>query len=207
MKTRYLILLVAAFSFNLFAQDSEPATPPTYDDATSLKLKVYKLALSTNADCSAPTTVVDSTSGIQSDLVGKQTFGSGKIASGTYKCVIVEISKLVSVTSAACTTPATYTLCSDTQQSKLANGSNVACSGGTGNDQRIALYFTTLAATNTGNNVFLPPANASDTANGVTLASPIGYPTNKQGVIKIKKQIVTGTCNGIDTPTFGFSVP
>ncbi|MBS0618099.1 MAG: hypothetical protein JSR44_07920 [Spirochaetes bacterium] len=205
MKTMRWMLLLATLGVNLFSQDSQPAV--SYDDATSLKLKIYKLALSTNADCSAPTTVVDSTSGVQADLVGKQTFASGKIANGTYKCVIAEISKLVSVTSAACTTPATYTLCNDTQQSKLSNGSNVTCSGGTGNDQRIALYFTTLAATNTGNNVFLPPTNASDTANGVTLVSPIVFPTNKQGVIKIKKQIVSSACNDIDTPTYGFGVP
>lgn len=145
--------------------------------ATSIQVKVYKLAVAASADCTAPTTVFESTNGVEADLVGKQTFASGKIANGTYKCVIAEISKLVSVTSATCTTPATYTLCSDTQQSKLSNGSNVTCSGGTGSDQRIALYFTTLAATNTGSNVFLPPANASDTA------------------------------NGIDTPTYGFGVP
>lgn len=161
--------------------DAEPAGTEGIEQgpgpATSIQAKVYKLAVAASADCTAPTTVFESTNGVQADLVGKQTFGSGKIANGTYRCVIIEMSKLASVTSATCSAPASYPLCSDGQQSKLTSGSNVTCSGGAGNDQRIALYFTTLAATNTGNNVFLPPTSASDTA------------------------------NGIDTPTYGFGVP
>ena len=83
----------------VFSQDAEP--PATTLDATSIKIKFYKLAVSTSADCSSPTTVFESTVGVQSDMLTSPTFGKGKIPSGTYRCMMIEISKLMNTAAAS----------------------------------------------------------------------------------------------------------
>lgn len=194
----------------VFGQDAEPAgTEGVYEDATTLKLKIFKLAIAANADCSTPVTVFESASGVEADLIAKQNFGSGKIPNGTYNCVIIEMSKNITTTAAvsACTTPKASSLCVDSWASKLINGSDITCSGGNTNDQRVALYFTTLATENSGNRIFLPPLSGSDTTSGAKLDAAIVFPSKKKGVLKVKKHIVdTVTCSAAGA-TFGFGVP
>lgn len=204
--TYFLIAPVTFLMIPASAQDSQP--PQTIVDATSIKFKLYKLAVSTSADCSSPTTVFESTAGIQSDMLTSPTFGKGKMPSGTYRCMMIEVSKLINTTAGGtCTTPKNNLICSDTQQSKLIDGSAVTCSGGTANDQRVVLYFTTLSAGNTGTRALLPPTSGSDTTSGMVLSNPIVFPTNKKAVLRIVKQMIVDTTCDSATPTISISVP
>lgn len=200
------ILFLTGLAFSVAAQDSEP--PATTLDATSIKLKLYKFAVSANADCTNATTVFESAVGIESDMLTSPTFGKGKIPSGTYRCIMIEVSKLMNTAAGGtCTTPKNNLLCADAQQSKLVDGSNVTCSGGTSNDQKVVLYFTTLSAGNTGTRALLPPTNSSDTTSGMVLSNPIVFPTNKKAILRIVKQMISSVnCNSA-TPTISISVP
>ncbi len=189
----------------VFAQDAEPAVE--IRDATSIKYKIYKIALSASAECTNPVTLLESPTGVQSDLLATPTFAKGKISAGTYRCVLIELSKNINTTSSApCTVPRDNLICADNQESKLIGGTPVTCSGGTGNDQRVVLYYTTLSAQTSGTRVFLPPTGAADTTSGVTLTTPIVFPTNKRAAVRINKRIIhSGTC-GLDTVNFSISV-
>lgn len=202
-----LAVVILAFSSVILAQDSDPSTPAPLLNATSIKYKVYKIALSTSAECTNPVTLIESAAGVQSDLLSTPTLAKGKIASGTYRCIMVELSKIVNTTSTGtCTTAQNNLICADGQDSKLINGTAVSCSGGTGNDQRVVLYYNTLSASTSGNRVLLPPTSAADTTSGVTLGTPVVFPTNKRAAVRINKQVIQdGTCN-ISNPTFSISI-
>lgn len=204
MKKLILVFSVCLIGMAPFsAQDTDPTT--TIDNATTLKFKIFKLALSTSAQCTSPITVFESTTGLEADLIGKPTFGKGKVPSGTYPCIMVEASKIVNATSSLCTATNSV-VCSDTWESKLINGTSVTCSGGVGNDQRVVYYFTTLSATNTGSRILLPPTGPADTTSGISLASPgIVFPTNKKAVFKVKKQIVNSAGCSVTGPTFSLT--
>ncbi|WP_157210348.1 hypothetical protein [Turneriella parva] len=168
---------------------------------------MYKIALSTSAECTNPVTLIESAAGVQSDLLSTPTLAKGKIASGTYHCIMVELSKIVNTASTgACTTAQNNLICADGQDSKLINGTAVSCSGGTGNDQRVVLYYNTLSASTSGTRVLLPPTSAVDTTSGVTLGTPVVFPTNKRAAVRINKQVIQdGTCT-ISNPTFSISI-
>lgn len=199
-------LFLTSLALPLAAQDSEPAVSTL--DATSIKLRLYKFAVSANADCTNATTVFESSAGIQSDMLTSPTFGKGKIPSGTYRCMMIEVSKLMNTAAGGtCTTPKNNLLCADAQQSKLVDGSAVTCNGGTSNDQKVVLYFTTLSAGNTGTRALLPPTNSSDTTSGMVLSNPVVFPTNKKAVLRIVKQMISSATCDSTTPTISISVP
>jgi len=191
----------------IHSQDADPATPPTID-ATSIKYKVYKIAMSLSAECTNPVTLLESAAGVQSDLMTTPTFAKGKIAAGTYRCVMVELSKNINTTAGGtCTTARDNLICPDSDTSKLINGTSVTCSGGTGNDQRVVLYYTTLSAQTSGARALLPPLNGTDTTSGVTLSTPIVFPTNKKAAVRINKTFInSGSCATTGYPTFSISV-
>jgi hypothetical protein len=202
----YLVFLFAtSWLFPVMAQDAEPAAE--IRDATSIKYKIYKIALSSSAECTSPVTLLESATGVQSDLLATPTFAKGKISSGTYRCVMVELSKNINTTTTApCTAPRDNLICAEGQESKTISGTPVTCTGGTGNDQRIVLYYTTLSGQTSGARVFLPPTDASDTSSGVTLTTPIVFPTNKRAAVRINKRVINGTTCGLDTVNFSISV-
>lgn len=202
----FIPVLCLMLSFEAFSQDAEPAV--TINDATSIKAKVYKFAVSTSAECTNPTTIFESASGIEADLITKPSFGKGKIANGTYRCLMVEVSKIVNTTGpGGCTTPKDNLICADGQQSKLVSGTNVTCAGGATSDQRVAIYFNTLSTNNSGNRVLLPPISGTDTTSGVTLNAPLVFPTNNKGSMKIKKSIIKSDNCTLDGVTFSFTSP
>ncbi len=208
MKLRITLIraiFLSLVTVSVFGQDAEPAAE--IRDATSIKYKIYKIALSTSAECTSPVTLLESATGVQSDLLATPTFAKCKIPAGTYRCVMIELSKNINTTSTApCTTPRDNLICADSQESKLIAGTPVTCSGGTGNDQRVVLYYTTLSAQTSGTRVFLPPTGGADTTSGVTLTTPIVFPTNKRAAVRINKQIINGTTCGLDTVNFSISV-
>lgn len=197
------ILALALAPKLLIAQDAEPA-PTTYPEvASSIKIRVYKLAVSTSAECTAPITVFENAAGVEADLVSKPTFGKGKIPSGTYNCMMIELSKVINVTGQnVCTTPTDKLICPDGTTSQTIGSStaeNVTCTGGTTNNQRVTLYFTTQATRNEAYTyearVLLPPLNSTDTNSGINLPSALVYPSTRRGVLSIKKSILNTGCN------------
>ncbi len=206
MKKTIIFATFLGFSSAIFSQDSEPAT--TIVDATSIKFKLYKVAFSNNADCTSPSVFFESAAGVQADMLTSPTFGKGKMTAGTYRCLMLEVSKLINTTAAGtCTTPTNNLICTDTQQSKLINGDPVTCTGGTGADQKVVLYFTTLSAGNTGTRALLPPINASDTTSGLVLSNPIVFPTSKKAILRIVKALINSNTCAVSNPTISISVP
>ena len=53
-------------------------------DASSLKLQVYSVMLSTSAQCTSPVTVFSSATATEVDFLAAPTLGSGNPPDGTY---------------------------------------------------------------------------------------------------------------------------
>lgn len=179
-------------------------------NASSLKLTVYKFAVSTSADCSSPATVFTSVAGVEVDMVAGGTFGAGSLDAGTYPCVMIETSKIVKITptgGATCVAAFNDVICNDSgQTSKLLDGTTTTCSGGISNNQHVVMYLNTLrTAANCGNNCFLPPTSATDTTGGIKLTNPFVVTTDAAGTLTITKGFITdGTPCSTTAPTFAF---
>lgn len=91
MKKIALAMLMA-----LSTQLAFSATSPT-----SLKIKVYQVAVALSADCSSPTVIFSSASGTEKDFMTNPTLGSGSIADGTYNCVMITMDDVIKFTPAA----------------------------------------------------------------------------------------------------------
>lgn len=129
-------------------------------DASSLRLKVYKMAVSTSPDCSNPTVVVSNSSPSYSDFKTNPTLGSGTVADGNYPCVIIEFSDNIKMTPSGngsrcfSSTETTNDVCRETTTSTLIDGSTVTCDSG---DNRVAMYLTTAASATSQSDAFNPP--------------------------------------------------
>jgi hypothetical protein len=208
---KYLITISAACLLTnaAFAQDAEPALQEL--DASSILVTVYKIALSTSNLCTNPTTIFESSSGVQVDLKQTPTMGKGKINNGMYHCLMVEVSKIIRTAASTtqdgnpnttCTTAVNRRICADNQASKLVNGTAVTCldaQNGANLPQRVTLFFTTLSTNSNvdtlGANTLLPPQSAGDTTHGLSMSGPITYPTNKKARLRLKKKILVSNSN------------
>jgi len=65
---------------------------------SSLNMKIYSLAVSTDEFCSDPITVFSNEDPVEVDLADNPTLGSGEIPDGTYPCIIIEITDTFSYT-------------------------------------------------------------------------------------------------------------
>lgn len=171
-----LLVVLAAVSFGA-------AATPAGDlhlNASSLKFKVYKMAVSTSANCSSPTVVIDNgTSPLEVDVKGTSPyFGSGVVANGTYPCVMFVISDTIKYKGQASASgncsPSVETsrdLCrlNNGGTSQLLDGSTFNC---TNSEDQVVIYLSTNTATNPSGNGFVPPTSAGS-QDGVTLASAL----------------------------------
>ena len=129
-------------------------------DASSLRLKVYKMAVSTSPDCSNPTVVVSNSSPSYTNFKTNPTLGSGNVADGNYPCVIIEFSDNIKMTPSGngslcfSSTETTNDVCRETTTSTLIDGSPVTCDSG---DNRVAMYLTTAASATSQSDAFNPP--------------------------------------------------
>lgn len=190
--------------------------PPV--DASSLKLKVYSIMLSTSSLCTSPITVFSSAVPTEVDFLASPTLGSGNPADGTYNCVIIKMSDNIkfkpTTSSGSCVSGVEYVndVCrSDnggTTQAPDAVGAATSC---TGTDPLpvpdiVHLYLTTNALAGTGGNTFLQPTSSSST-NGIKLISPLVVAgTAKSKFVVNAAGAVDGsnsTC-GMNPPAFGF---
>lgn len=132
--------------------------------ASSIKLKVYKMAVSSSPLCTNLITVLDNGSTpTEVDFLSNPNLGSGTLANGTYPCVVIEFSDLVKFrpsansTSLNCSTATEYTLdvcrAGGGDSSVLINGTTTNCTGTSGNattygapgDDRVAMYISTAS--------------------------------------------------------------
>lgn len=82
---------------------------------TSMLVKFYGLAVSTNTDCSSPQLVFDISSSPQTyDMYANPTIFSGNLSNGTYECVIMRISDNLRFTVDSAAVAAHPSYCVDT---------------------------------------------------------------------------------------------
>ncbi|MGZ3687699.1 MAG: hypothetical protein ACXVBW_05335 [Bdellovibrionota bacterium] len=183
-------------------------------DTSSTKLKIYKFAVSASALCTNPVTVFSSTAGTSTDILQAPTIGTGTLAKGTYSCVIIEASKLISFVPAAntgtnCVSGTTYSIniCSDGTTSKLVDGTSVSCSGGATNDQKVAFYLTTQSTDTIGTHAFSPPTLSTDTSSGIKLSSALTISADASGTFVVDGRGAvrdTGSVCDFGPPLFSF---
>jgi len=188
-------------------------------DASSLKLQVYSVMLSTSPLCTSPVTVFSSATPTEVDFLAAPTLGSGNPPDATYECVIIKMSDLIkftpSTSAGLCSASVQYTadVCrSDnggTTQAPDAAGVPSTC---TGTDaapvsDAVYLYLTTNATAGSGGgSTFLQPTGPSST-NGLNLTAPLvvaGTAKSKFIVNATGKVGDDGVSCGMNPPVFGF---
>jgi hypothetical protein len=158
--------------------------------ASSIKLKVYKMAVSTSPLCTGLVTVLDNgNTPTEVDFLQNPNLGNGTLADGTYACIVIEFSDLVkftpSTTSTAghCNSATEYTLdvcrAGSGDSSILIDGTTTTCTGvsgdkdnyGTPGADRVAMYIST--ATTGGADAFNRPTSIGDNAHGLNLGAAL----------------------------------
>ena len=187
-------------------------------DASSLKLQVCAVMLSTSPLCTNPVTVFSSATPTEVDFLASPTLGSGNPADGTYHCVVIKMSDLIKFTPSAsaglCMAGTQYTadVCrSDnggTTQAPDAAGAPTVC---TGTDAApvsdpVYLYLTTNASAGSGGATFMQP-DSTVSGNGLNLTAPLvlaGMARSKFVVNATGKVGSDSVGCGMNPPVFGF---
>jgi len=187
-------------------------------DASSLKLQVYSVMLSTSPLCTSPVTVFSSATATEVDFLATPTLGSGNPPDATYRCVIIRMSDLIKFTprtsAGLCVAGTQYVadVCrtdnGGTTQAPDAIGAPTACMGTDAApvSDAVYLYLTTNASAVTGGSTFMPPTDASST-NGLNLTAPLviaGTAKSKFIVNATGKVGDDGVSCGMNPPVFGF---
>jgi hypothetical protein len=187
-------------------------------DASSLKLQVYSVMLSTSPQCTSPVTVFSSATATEVDFLATPTLGSGDPPDATYHCVIIKMSDLIkftpSTSAGLCMAGTQYTadVCRSDNggmtRAPDAVGAPNACSGTDAApvSDTVHLYLTTNASAGTGGGTFMQPTGPSST-NGLNLTAPLviaGAAKSKFVVNATGKVGDDGVSCGMNPPVFGF---
>ena len=187
-------------------------------DASSLKLQVYAVMLSTSPQCTSPITVFSNTAPTEVDFLAAPTLGTGSPPDGTYECVIIKMSDLIkftpSATAGLCNAGTQYIadVCRSDNggmtQAPDAVGAPSACNGtdAAPMSDAVYLYLTTNPSAGSGGNTFMQPTGAGST-NGLNLTSPLviaGIAKSKFVVNATGKVGDDGVSCGMNPPVFGF---
>ncbi len=182
--------------------------------ASSLKLQVYAVMLSTSAQCSNPVTVFSSSTPTEVDFLATPTLGSGNPPDATYNCVIIKMSdtlkfKPSSNDGAFCTGGVEYStdVCQtgEFSQAPDAVGAPTACSSA--HADVVYLYLSTGRVGSGGGNAFLQPLAPNSSSYGVNLAAPLviaGTASSKFVVNAAGKVDGSSVACGMNPPVFGF---
>ena len=203
--------------------------------ASALTFKVYKMAVSTSPLCTGLITVVDNgNTPVAVDFLASPDLGNGVLADGTYNCIVIEFSDVLSFTpsttshSGSCVsgTPRSLDICRSDNggTSKLIDGSTTTCTGTNGADSsvygtpgadRVAIYLSTGVTTG-GNDAFNPPISVGTNTHGLNLATALTISGTASGkfVVNPAGKVcdsahstcggLAGTC-GMNPPVFSFS--
>jgi hypothetical protein len=187
-------------------------------DASSLKLQVYSVMLSTSPLCTSPVTVFSSATPTEVDFLAAPTLGSGNPPDGTYQCVIIKMSDLIkftpSTSAGLCSASTQYTadVCRTDNggmtQAPDAAGAPTVCNGTDAApvSDPVYLYLTTNPTAGSGGNTFMQPTSLTST-NGLNLTAPLviaGAAKSKFIVNATGKVGDDGVSCGMNPPTFGF---
>lgn len=187
-------------------------------DASSLKLQVYSVMLSTSPLCTSPVTVFSSPTATEVDFLSNPTLGSGNPADATYQCVIIKMSDLIkfkpSASSGSCTAGTEYVadVCrSDnggTTHAPDAAGAMTSCTGtdAVPHADPVYLYLTTNASAGSGGGTFVQPTSISS-GSGLNLTAPLiisGSAKSKFVVNATGKVSGSDVTCGMNPPVFGF---
>jgi hypothetical protein len=182
--------------------------------ASSLKLQVYSVMLSTSAQCASPVTVFSSVTPTEVDFLVTPTLGSGNPPDGTYNCVIIKMLdqikfKPTSNDGASCTGGVEYTadVCQTGESTRAPDSSAAASACTTGTSDVVYLYLTTARIGTGGGNAFLQPLPPNTTSYGVNLTAPLviaGAATAKFVVNASGKVDGSGSPCSMNPPVFGF---
>jgi hypothetical protein len=210
MKTIKLALLAAAALVSAEAMAL---------DASSLKLQVYSVMLSTSPLCTSPITVFSSATPTEVDFLATPTLGSGNPPDAAYQCVIIKMSDLIKFTPSAsaglCTAGTQYTadVCrtdnGETTQAPDAVGAPQACRGTDAAPvaDAVYLYLTTNPFAGTGGgSTFLQPTTTAST-NGLHLTAPLVVAGSAKSKFIVNATGKVGSDNvgcGMNPPVFGF---
>ena len=187
-------------------------------DASSVKLSVYSVMLSTSPLCSSPVTVFSNPTPVDVDFLSGPTLGKGNPADGTYNCVIIKMKDLIrfkpSGSAGSCVAGNEYTIdvCrsenSGTSGAPDSTGAPTAC---TGTDSAPAadtvyLYLTTNSSAGSVGNTFSQPTSTAS-GNGLNLTAPLVISGNAKSKFVVnatgKVDGAHGPC-GMEPPIFGF---
>lgn len=202
------------FSTAMASPDGGSSFPTT--DASSLKLQVYSVMLSTSPLCTNPYTVFASDTAREVDFLVAPTLGSGNPPDATYQCVIIKMSDIIkftpTTTLGSCSAGTEYSadICRTDNggTTQAPNGAPSAC---TGTDDAphadpVYMYLTTNPSVGNGGGGLMPPTDANST-NGLPLSTPLvisGRARSKFVVNATGKVGSDGTRCGMNPPAFGF---
>lgn len=206
------IIFIALLTLNALALD-------TGFSPASLKLKIYKFAVSTSPYCTNLITVVDNgNSPVDVEFVGGANLGSGVLADGTYPCVVIEMSDNVKFTPNGTSTSGNcqsgnesiIDICRSDNggTSTLIDGTTVTCTGtdpGSPISNRVAMYLSTV--TTGGSDTFQAPTLIS-TTHGLTLGSSLVVSGSSVAQFRMNadNQVQDdGVSCGLNAPAFSFS--
>ncbi|MEO8060806.1 MAG: hypothetical protein ABI671_21060 [Burkholderiales bacterium] len=215
-RSKFVLAIAAAVALSTNAMADNQSSGPTID-ASSLKLQVYSVMLSTSPLCTNPYTVFSSASPTEVDFLSAPTLGSGNPPDATYHCVIIKLSDIIkfkpSSTSGLCTAGTEYVadVCrSDNNGSTQAPGSSTqtACTGtdAAPHSDAVYMYLTTNALAGTGGEVFLQPTDVNSSY-GLHLTAPLviaGKAKSKFIVDATGKVGSDSVSCGMNPPVFGF---
>jgi hypothetical protein len=188
-------------------------------DASSLKLQVYSVMLSTSPLCTSPFTVFSSATPTEVDFLAAPALGSGNPPDATYNCVIIKMSDIIKFTPSAssglCMAGTQYVadVCRSDNggmtQAPDAVGAPTVCQGTDAApvSDPVYLYLTTNASAGSGGgNTFMQPTS-NISANGLNLTAPLviaGTAKSKFVVNATGKVGSDSVSCGMNPPVFGF---
>lgn len=207
MKTRASVSFLVVLGMQ--SLHAAPVSP------SSLKTKIYKMAMSTSELCTDPVVIYTNESPTETDFSDLPTIGSGAIAPGTYKCVMLEISDTFKYTPAEndgdqciAGTEVTKAVCGADTPIKLIESTTLgSCTAG---EDRMPVYISTLSTLDgtdtawdaagcdgdTDCNGSLPPTVAIPTR-GTKLSAPIVISEDTTGTFVIDLTDALQTESGI----------
>jgi hypothetical protein len=214
--SKFALAVAGALVLSSSAMADGQSSGPTLD-ASSLKLQVYSVMLSTSALCSNPYTVFSSALPTEVDFLSAPTLGSGNPPDATYNCVIIKMSDIIkftpSSTSGLCTAGTEYVadVCrTDNNGTTQAPDSSTrtACTGtdAAPHSDPVYMYLTTNSSAGTGGEAFLQPTDVNSTY-GLHLTAPLviaGKAKSKFIVDATGKVGSDSVSCGMNPPIFGF---
>ena len=214
MKKLTLLLASFAFASGSAVAGHDPSMPG--GDPSSLKIKVYAVYASLDAQCTSPVQIFQSDAGAFVDFLSNPTLGGGDLADGTYNCVIIKMSSIIKhtplTTNSSCVAGTEYTggVCNMSDAATGLDGAPITCAGDGSNagsvDNTVYMYMTTASAASPGDRAFVHPLAPGD-GNGIHLGSPlvISSTSSAKFVVNANGRVFAGggEC-GIDAPLFDF---